>query len=94
MGAVPAEEGFNKVLSGEVSKPMVLGITEDQSAFQQVYDPSHPDADEKGYVYLPNVNVMKEMVDMLSATRAYEANATVISSIKGMAQKAIDIGAR
>ena len=94
LGAVPAEEGFNKVLSGEVSKPMVLGITEDQSAFQQVYDPSHPDADEKGYVYLPNVNVMKEMVDMLSATRAYEANATVISSIKGMAQKAIDIGAK
>ena len=95
MGAVPVEQNnFQKVLSNEVSEPKVLGIEEDQSEFQRVYDPSHPDADDKGYVYLPNVNVMKEMVDMLSATRAYEANAAVIGSVKDMAQKAIDIGNR
>ncbi|MDH5542308.1 MAG: flagellar basal body rod protein FlgC [Nitrospinota bacterium] len=95
MGAVPVEQnGFQKVLSSEISEPKVLGIEEDQSEFQRVYDPSHPDADDKGYVYLPNVNVMKEMVDMLSATRAYEANAAVIGSVKDMAQKAIDIGNR
>lgn len=94
IGAMPVSKGFEGVLADKVTQPKVIEIKEDQSEFQKVYDPSHPDADEKGFVYLPNVNLMKEMVDMLSATRSYEANAAVISTIKSMAQKAIDIGNR
>jgi flagellar basal-body rod protein FlgC len=70
----------------------VTKILEDQEEPQLVYDPSHPDAREDGYVAMPNVNVLKEMVDMTSATRAYEANTTVIKSAKRMALKALEIG--
>ncbi len=70
----------------------VTGITEDKSPFKSVYDPGHPDADEKGYVKMPNVNVMTEMVNMISASRAYEANVTAINSAKSMAMKALEIG--
>lgn len=57
----------------------------------QVYDPSHPDADENGYVTYPNVNTVTEMTNLIDATRAYEANVTVLNSTKGMALKALDI---
>jgi flagellar basal-body rod protein FlgC len=56
-----------------------------------VYDPGHPDADKDGYVAMPNVDIVKEMVDMIAATRAYEANVTAINSAKTMAAKALDI---
>jgi len=56
------------------------------------YDPGHPDADELGYVRLPNVNMMEEMVNMISATRSYEANVTAIRAAKDMALKALEIG--
>ncbi|MBI3582282.1 MAG: flagellar basal body rod protein FlgC [Nitrospinae bacterium] len=92
LSAVPVRDSFGGLLEENISAPSVAGITNDQSEFQKVYDPSHPDADAGGYVLMPNVNLMKEMVDMLSATRAYEANSAVISTIKGMAQRAIDIG--
>lgn len=69
-----------------------IGIVEDQSPFKKIYDPGHPDADEDGYVELPNVNLLNEMVDMMAATRAYEANITVINSSKGMYAKALEIG--
>lgn len=70
----------------------VVGITEDKTPFKSVYDPGHPDADEQGYVKMPNVEVMTEMVNMISASRAYEANITAINSTKGMAMKALEIG--
>nr|WP_321468775.1 flagellar basal body rod protein FlgC [uncultured Desulfobulbus sp.] len=70
----------------------VAKIIEDTSAPQRVYDPTHPDAKEDGYVEMPNVNVMKEMVDMMSTTRSYEANTTTIKSAKRMLMKALDIG--
>ncbi len=70
----------------------VTGITEDKTPFKSVYDPGHPDADEKGYVKMPNVDVMTEMVNMISASRAYEANVTAINSAKSMAMKALEIG--
>jgi flagellar basal-body rod protein FlgC len=70
----------------------VAQIIEDSSAPQRIYDPSHPDAKEDGYVEMPNVSVLKEMVDMMSATRSYEANTTTIKSAKRMAMKALDIG--
>lgn len=60
--------------------------------FKKIFDPSHPDADEKGYVYLPNVNLVQEMVQMLNANRSYEANAAAIRAAKEMALKALEIG--
>jgi flagellar basal-body rod protein FlgC len=70
----------------------VARIVEDTGQPQVVYDPSHPDAGPDGYVAMPNVSVIKEMVDMMSATRSYEANTTTIKSAKRMAMKALDIG--
>lgn len=70
----------------------VVKIAEDNSPFTMIYDPEHPDANEKGYVAMPNVNTVREMVDMITATRAYEANATVITNAKSMATLALSIG--
>jgi flagellar basal-body rod protein FlgC len=69
----------------------VKQIIEDQSPFHLVYEPGHPDANPDGYVAYPNVNTVQEMTDMISATRSYEANVTVINSVKGMAAKALEI---
>lgn len=70
----------------------VLEITKDPSPPRLKYDPTHPDANQEGYVAYPNVDVVKEMVDMISASRAYEANVTAINAAKTMAMKALDIG--
>lgn len=70
----------------------VTKVTDDQSPFKQVYNPSHPDADENGFVMMPNVDVLKEMVDMISATRSYEANVTALNASKSMITKALEIG--
>jgi flagellar basal-body rod protein FlgC len=71
----------------------VTQIVKDQAAPREVYDPAHPDADPNtGLVAYPNVDVTTEMTDMLSASRAYEANVTVLNSIKSMAQRSIDLG--
>jgi len=69
-----------------------IRVGEDQSPFKVIYDPAHPDADEEGYVELPNVDVAREMVDMIDATRAYEANVTVINNYRSLAMKALEIG--
>lgn len=71
----------------EVSK-----IIEDKSPFKKVYNPGHPDADEKGYVLMPNVDIVTEMINLISASRAYEANVTSLNSTKSMAMKALEIG--
>jgi len=70
----------------------VLSIETDQSPLKLVYDPSHPDADPEGYVQMPNVDTAKEMVDMIAASRAYEANVTVLNAFKQIAMKALEIG--
>ena len=70
---------------------VAVDIVRDRSLPETVYDPNHPDADEQGYVELPNVNVITEMVDMISASRAYEANVTAIKATKDMAIKALEI---
>lgn len=67
-------------------------IGEDQSEFKLDYDPTHPDADEDGYVRKPNVEVVQEMVDMMSAYRAYEANITALNTFKDMAVKTLELG--
>ncbi|MFJ6412038.1 flagellar basal body rod protein FlgC [Terribacillus saccharophilus] len=70
----------------------VSEVTEDESEFQMVYNPSSPDANEEGYVAMPNVDPLKEMTDLMSATRSYEANVTAMNATKGMLQKALEIG--
>lgn len=70
----------------------VLGIARDPTPPVLKYDPAHPDANEEGYVLLPNVNVVTEMVDLISATRAYEANVTALNAAKQMFIKALEIG--
>lgn len=67
-------------------------INDNKTPLKRVYDPGNPDADNTGYVSLPNVDVVSEMVDMISATRAYEANVTAINSTKSMIQDALNIG--
>lgn len=67
-------------------------IVEDQTPFQLVYNPNHPDANAQGYVEMPNVDPLREMVDLISTTRSYEANVTVLNASKGMMMKALEIG--
>lgn len=69
-----------------------VAIVEDTDPPRLVYDPAHPDADADGYVRMPNVNVVTEMVDMISASRAYEANIAALNAAKAMAMKALEIG--
>jgi len=69
----------------------VVGIVEDQSDFQLVYDPGHPDADEQGYVKMPNVSVPVEMVDLVTAVRAYEANLKVMRMFRQMAERTLQL---
>jgi len=78
-GRQPAEVNASKIFDDP--RPPVLK-----------FDPGHPDADEQGYVRLPNVNMMEEMVNMISATRSYEANVAAVKASKDMALKALEIG--
>lgn len=81
-------QGFNNRNAGV----RVSAIIEDTREMKMVYNPDHPDADENGYVMMPNVDLLKETVDTMSATRSYEANVTALNAMKLMAQKALDIG--
>ncbi|MGX7014674.1 flagellar basal body rod protein FlgC [Vagococcus silagei] len=69
----------------------VVGLEESQEEFNQVYQPDHPDADENGYVSLPNVNISDEMVQMMETVRTYEANVSAFESSKNMMRKALEI---
>ncbi len=75
-----------------VKEVRVSEIRPNDRPFQVVYEPGHPDADEKGMVQKPNINLMEETVDMMNASRAYEANVTAIKAAKRMALKALEIG--
>lgn len=70
----------------------VTKIVDDQEPFKMVYEPNHPDANDDGYVQMPNVNPLKENVDLLGATRSYEANVTAMNASKGMLMQALQIG--
>ena len=86
---------FFDILQGKVQSGAgvrAVRIVKDASPLRQVYDPSHPDADQQGLVDLPNVNLVAEMVDLIAATRAYEANVTALNSAKTMAARALEIG--
>ncbi|NLO89031.1 MAG: flagellar basal body rod protein FlgC [Clostridia bacterium] len=67
-------------------------IIEDATPPRMVYNPDHPDADENGFVAMPNINIVNEMIDLIAASRAYEANVTVLNTAKSMALKALEIG--
>lgn len=71
---------------------IVTQIVDDETEMQMVYNPEHPDADENGYVTMPNVDLIKETTDAMAATRSYQANITAFNAIKLMAQKALEIG--
>jgi flagellar basal-body rod protein FlgC len=75
-------------MSGVTSE---VGVALDASEFRVVYDPGHPDADEQGYVLMPNVNPITEMVDMITASRAYEANVSAVQTAKDMFNDALKI---
>ena len=87
-GGVPA----NTVSATKNKGVLVTEIVEDETPLTPVYDPTHPDADENGYYYLPNVDVAEEEMDALAATRSYEANLAVLNAVKSMAQTALSIG--
>ena len=89
MEAVP----FEDELSGApgLTGVRVAEIAQDQGPGRRVFSPSHPDADPDGFVTLPNVNPIHEVVNLMSAQKAYDANATAIETLKTMAQRALDI---
>ncbi len=70
----------------------ISAIVEDSKPFQLIHNPNHPDANQDGYVEMPNVDITTEMVDMIDASRAYEANVTALNTFKSMAMKALEIG--
>jgi len=90
--AEPLKEGFDKSLADAVSMVKVKNVVEEKDGFKRIYDPAHPDADKDGFVTLPNVNIMLEMTDLITASRSYEACATAFDAAKNMAIKAMEIG--
>lgn len=95
----PANKDFRSFLNDETNRLSSKGkgvkvsdIEEDETPFKPVYNPDHPDANEAGYVEMPNVDPLKEMVDLMGATRSYEANVTTLNASKSMLTKALEIG--
>jgi flagellar basal-body rod protein FlgC len=90
--STPFQEVFMRT-AGVIGSGVKVGrIVEDNKAMRRVFDPSHPDADNDGYVTYPNVNVVQEMTDLIDATRSYEANVTAFNATKSMALKGLEVG--
>jgi len=93
--AAPLAQGrsgqFASRLDRELEDVKLTKVVNDRRDFKLVFDPSHPDADEFGYVLLPNINVIEEMVDMISAKRSYEANVTAVTASQNMALTSLEI---
>lgn len=96
LAATPEGGTFADVLKAQQSgSPMAVkpvAIVEDDRPPIRKYDPGHPDANEDGYVLLPSINVTEEMVNLVSASRSYEANVAAVKAAKSMAQRALEIG--
>ena len=94
--SVPLTQKFEDLVGEKAASAAsivrVNEIRQDQTPPMMVYEPGHPDADPQGYVAMPNVNVVQEMVNMITASRAYEAGVTVMQTVKGMARSALNIG--
>jgi len=91
MGTQPIED-FNTLYNMQLDAVKFEGIVEDQSPFKQSFNPSHPDANEDGYVLKPNIDLVVEMTNMVMARRAFEANLAAIKSTRQLALKALEIG--
>ncbi len=95
-GSEPARESFADILEGQLDqfgqKVHATEIVSSNKPPILKYEPNHPDADEKGYVAYPNINVMSEMANMTNAQRSYEANVSALNTAKSMAIKALEIG--
>ncbi len=91
MGTQPIED-FNTLYNMQLDAVKLEGIVEDQSPFKQSFNPSHPDANEDGYVMKPNIDLVVEMTNMVMARRAFEANLAAIKSTRQLALKALEIG--
>ena len=87
-----APQTFADALGQASAAGVQAGVVEDQAPFRRRFDPSHPDADPEGFVALPNVDTPEEMVNMLSASRAYQANLTAIGLLRDIAQKSLELG--
>jgi flagellar basal-body rod protein FlgC len=96
LAAGPVQSAFGEMLMAELgSSPTevkVVGVISDQRDPIMKYNPLHPDANAQGYVSMPNINMMEEMVEMMTASRSYEANVTAITTSKNMVLKALEIG--
>lgn len=94
--AVPQKRDFAKTLAERlnpnIEEVKVAAILDDNRPPIRKHDPDHPDADAQGFVELPNINIVEEMVNMISASRSYEANVTAVNVTKEMASNALDIG--
>ena len=94
--ATPVYSPFDQAMQDQLNRNLegvkVLGVIRDERPFKQVYDPSHPDANDQGYVFYPDINVVEEMANMMQAMRGYESNVQTIESAKRMFQKALTIG--
>lgn len=91
IGTKPVED-FESRYQMQIDEVQFEGVVEDQSPFKKAFNPSHPDADEDGYVLKPNIDLVVEMTNMLMARRAFEANLSAIKSTRQMALKALEIG--
>ncbi|WP_320009156.1 flagellar basal body rod protein FlgC [Maridesulfovibrio sp.] len=88
----PFETAMNQQLNQQLRGVTVRGIVSDTRPFKEVYEPNHPDANEKGIVKYPDINVVEEMVNMITISRSYEANAQAVDSAKKMFNRALRIG--
>ena len=86
------EAPFDAAMTNVLKTVKIESVAEDQGPGKAVYDPSHPDADDKGMVTLPNVNVVMEMADMISSTRSFDACVTAFDATKNMALKSLELG--
>ena len=96
VAAVPLASSFEEIFGDAIHEQThgaeVVSIEQDGTPGRLVHDPDHPDANDEGYVEMPNVNAISEMVNMLTASRSYEANVSALKALKGMAQSALEIG--
>ena len=94
--AVPMESEFGSIfknkLGDRLTKPQITEVVEDQTEPKMVYKPKHPDANNEGYVAMPNIDPMTEVVNMVTTQRSFDANVTAMNASKAMAVRAIDLG--
>lgn len=96
VAATPLNKTFDEVMGdemhGKVHGAEVVSVAQTEGQGRLVYDPGHPDANPEGYVEMPDVNVVNEMVDLVNISRAYEANVSALQTLKSMSQSALEIG--